>query len=136
MRRLFYAGFILCSIILIGIAVQAQQKPQTPEKESAIVVITDKLKVLDVILQGQYLFEHDDSRMARGEPCMYIYSYKDGKQGELVAKFHCIPEERDLAKEVVLGVMMTSDPDVFRLDEIQFKGSTKGHKVPTSDVKK
>ena len=108
----------------------AQRKADSATKQDAVVEFTDKTRVGEQILLGKYYFEHDDSRMARGEPCMYVFSYDGDKPGKLVVSFHCTPVERSKSREVIISLSMTSSPDVFLLQEIQFKGSTKGHLVP------
>jgi hypothetical protein len=117
--------------MLLGFA-PAQSAADSTKKEEAVVDFTDKTKVGKETLLGKYLFEHDDSRMARGEPCMYVYSYEGGKQGKLIVSFHCTPAERPRAREVILNVGMTSSSDLYLLLEIQFAGTTKGHIVPAS----
>jgi hypothetical protein len=118
-------------LLLFGFAL-AQQGTDVGKKQGAVVDLTDKTKVGGEILLGKYYFDHDDSRMARGEPCMYIFSYEDGKQGKLVASFHCTPVERPKSKDVILSLAMSENPNVFLLKEIQFKGDTKGHLVPAT----
>ena len=120
---------IIALPMLLGFT-PAQRHTESATKEVAVVEFTDKTKLGEAILFGNYYFEHDDSRMARGEPCMYIYSYEGGKQGKLIVSFHCTAVERPKARDVILTLLMTSSPDVLLLKEIQFKGSTKGHLVP------
>ena len=108
----------------------AQRHTETATKDVAVVEFTEKTKLGEAILFGNYYFEHDDSRMARGEPCMNVYSYEGGTHGKLIVSFHCIPVERPKARDVIVSLVMTDTPDVFLLKEIQFKGSTKGHLVP------
>ena len=120
---------IIALPMLLGFRL-AQRQTESATKEVAVVEFTDKTKLGEVTLLGNYYFEHDDSRMARGEPCMYVYSYEGGKQGTLIVSFHCTPVERPRARTVILSSMMTNTPDVFLLKEIQFEGSTKGHLVP------
>ena len=110
----------------------AQRHSEPATKQDGVFEFTDKTKVGEAILLGKYYFEHDDSRMARGEPCMYVYSYERGKAGKLVVSFHCTPVDRPKARDVIVSLAMTGSPDVFLLKEIQFKGSTKGHLVPGS----
>jgi hypothetical protein len=95
-----------------------------------VVELTDKIKLQDKILQGSYIFEHDEARMAKGEPCMYVYTNNKGKPGDKVTAFHCTPVERTLVENVVISVVMSSEPDVWKLKEIQFPRTTKGHIVP------
>jgi hypothetical protein len=126
MKYLVTAAFIL--ILVAG--VRAQRPAETRSRETAMVEFTDRTKLADVVLQGKYLFEHDDSRMARGEACMFVYTLVSGKADQVVVSFHCKPVERAKVKAVVTSVAMTSTPDLFELKEIQFAGSTKGHIVP------
>jgi len=52
------------------------------------------------------VIEHDNDRMARGEPCTHIYAYND--RTTPVATFHCTHLERDRADEgVVVDGMLT-----------------------------
>jgi hypothetical protein len=117
--------------MLLGFTL-AQHHTDSATKQDAVVEFTDKTKLGGEILLGEYYFEHDDSRMASGKPCMYVYSYEDGQPGKLIVSFHCTPVERPKAREVVLSLAMTSSPDLFLLMEIQFAGSTKGHLLPGS----
>ena len=115
MKGIILTGLIFSVLTIGGIALTPKSSAQSQSKEVAVVEITDKLKLEDKILQGTYIFEHDDERMARGEPCMYIYTSNKGKPGDKVASFHCTPVERPVAKNVVISVAMTPDPDVWRL---------------------
>jgi uncharacterized cupredoxin-like copper-binding protein len=131
MRRFILTAIIFTALVAVGNQLAQKSFALALEKETAVVDLTDKTQVLDKVLpQGKYLFEHDDARMSRGEACMFIYTYKDGKAGELAASFHCIPVDRKPVKLLVVSVAMTKTPDVFRLTEIQFAGESKGHLVP------
>ncbi|HSE96752.1 MAG TPA: hypothetical protein VLD57_00690 [Blastocatellia bacterium] len=130
MRRLVLTFIVSFALIAITNLFAQQSFALPPEKETAIVDLSDKTLILDKVLQGKYLFEHDDDRMARGEACMYIYAFADGKAGELVASFHCIPVERKPVKTFVMSVATSKTPDVYKLTEVQFAGSPKGHIVP------
>ncbi|MCI0487589.1 MAG: hypothetical protein L0229_13440 [Blastocatellia bacterium] len=129
MKRYILAGIALGTLVSVGNAL-ATRGETSSDKERAVVEFADKTILLDVVLQGKYLFEHDDGRMARGEACMYVYKYEAGKAGELVVSFHCKPVERQAARITVTSIAATRDPDVFELKEIQFAGSNKGHFVP------
>ena len=130
MKGLILAGLALLLLALAGSSVAARQTDQSSGKETAVIEFTDKTRLGEVVLLGKYLFEHDDSRMARGEPCMCVYEYTGGKAGKLLVSFHCKPVERAKARDVVVSLAMTSNPEVFELKEVQFRGSTKGHVVP------
>jgi len=131
MKRLLLAAMTTALLVAIGNAFAPNSRAQSSKaKETAVVELTDKTQLLEAVLQGKYLFEHDDERMARGEPCMHVYNYANGKAGDLVIAFHCKPVERPKAKQLILSVAMTRTPDLFQLTEIQFAGTTKGHLVP------
>lgn len=100
-------------------------------RETAVVEFKDQVKLLNVLLKGEYLFVHDDERMARGEDCTYVYSHKPGRPDELVVSFHCIPAPR--AKAESFRVVISSKATQGMLDEvteIQFAGSGEAHIVP------
>ena len=130
MKRMIMPVLLFGALTLIGFAFAPKISAQAQEKETVVVEITEPLKLLDTMLQGSYIFEHDEGRMAKGEPCMYVYANNNGKPGKLVTSFHCTPVDRDLAKNVVLSVMVTSEPGVWKLKEIQFPGTKKGHLIP------
>ena len=65
-----------------------------------------------------------------------MYEYSEDPSGKpevrpdkLVVSFHCLPVERSKPDQIVLTYGMLS-PDLFELREIQFAGSTEGHRVP------
>lgn len=107
-----------------------------PGKEMAVVDIPDKTTLVKATLQGKYILVHDDEKMARGEPCFYVYEYSQDAAGQpelkadkLVVSFHCEPVQRGKASHIVLTYGMTSG-GLFELREIQFASSTEGHRVP------
>ena len=97
--------------------------------EKAIVDLTDKTMVAGVVLHGQYIFYHDYDRKARGEPCMLVYTVKNGEQGDLVVAFHCEAVTRPKVHTAVVSVGLTAEAGVFKLTEVQFPDSTVGHRV-------
>src|ERR1044072_1010015 len=68
-----------------------------PRIEKEAVKFDGPVKLLNVILKGDYLFVHDEDKMARGEDCTSVYKLTNGKQGELVVTFHCLPVARQKA---------------------------------------
>jgi hypothetical protein len=130
MKRVILLLIVSVSV-LVGV-VLAQRNTKSDTKQNAVVEFTDKTKLGKEVLVGKYYFEHDDSRMARGEACMYVYSYEGGNPGKLIVSFHCTPVERPKVRDTVVSLAMTGSPDVFLLMEIQFARSTKGHLVPGS----
>lgn len=136
MRRLLLFTLILGAIGVIGGALASFAAAAPPERDLEVATIPDKTKLLKATLQGKYIFVHDDSKMAKGEPCLYIYEYSEDQAGKpevkpekLVVSFHCEPIQREKATQIVLTYGMLNS-DLFELREIQFPGSTKGHRVP------
>ena len=80
------------------------------------------------MVQGHYLIEHDNDRMARGEPCTHVYAFDDREKP--VATFHCTHLERDRpAKNVV--VLETLADGMQKLVEFQFAGEHAAHGYPS-----
>lgn len=136
MKRLLLITLILGSTGVIVGALASFAIAAPPERDMEVATIPDKTKLLKATLQGKYIFVHDDSKMAKGEPCLYVYEYSEDQSGKpeaqpdkLVVSFHCQRIQRDKAKEIVLTYGMLS-PDLFELREIQFPGRTEGHRVP------
>ena len=129
MKRFIAAIFILGTLTAFN-AYSRQVTTQNPVKERAVVELSDKTMIGNVALQGKYIFEHDNDKKARGEACLLIYTIKDGEPGELVASFHCQAVDRPKARSLVVNVAMTSEPNVYRLTEVQFPGSAVAHRVP------
>ena len=129
-RYIFTALIVLALGTGVVLAQDHHKKAESGKTQKAKVEFTETIKLKDVMLRGEYLFVHDDERMARGEACMHVYNYANGKPGELVIAFHCKPVERPKAKQLIVNVAMTNTPDLFQLTEIQFAGTVKGHLVP------
>ena len=84
------------------------------------------------VMQGRFVIEHDNDRMARGEPCTHIYAYDDYAKGKRnpYATFHCTHLERDRATSNL--VVLESMADGWqRLTEFQFAGESASHGYPT-----
>ena len=131
MKRNVITAMIAGALLIGGSLLQTSAIAGAGRIEKAAVQFTEPVKLLDVILKGDYLFVHDEDRMARGEDCTYIYSHTGGKQGKLVTSFHCIPVERQKADSftVILSGYDTAT-GLSEVVEYRFAGSTEGHKVP------
>lgn len=136
MKRVLLISLIFVAMTMIAGAPGSLATAAAPGKEMAVVDITDKTKVLKATLQGKYILVHDDEKMARGEPCFYIYEFSQDPAGQpelkpekLVVSFHCQPVQHEKANHIVLTYGMT-DGGLFELREIQFAGSSEGHRVP------
>ena len=126
---------LITIVILIGASVRSAAAAP-PGKEMAVVDLQDKTHLAKTVLQGKYIFVHDDSRMAKDEACFYVYEYTENEMGQpearpekLVASFHCEPVAHPKASQIVLTYGMTTTGQ-FQLREIQFAGSTEGHRIP------
>lgn len=127
MKRLLFAGSMLAALIItIGVfAVEANTEAK--KNERATIEFTETVKLLDVLLKGEYLIVHDEERMARGEDCTYLYDSK----GRLVVSFHCTPVERPKTEQFRIVVSKANSPyGPGEIKEIQFAGSTEAHRVP------
>jgi hypothetical protein len=79
------------------------------------------------ILQGRHVIEHDNDRMARGEPCTHIYAYND--RTKPVVAFHArTSSDRTGTNTVALA---TIGDGTMQLLEFQFAGEHAAHGVPS-----
>ena len=129
MKRFILAAALAFIAAILFIIFSPTGKAHAPVKEKAVVEFPEKVKLLGVFLKGEYLFVHDEEKMARGEDCTYIYTSAKGQPGTLVLSFHCVPVER---KKVDRFTVVTTRllPDLLELREYQFAGTTHGHGVP------
>ena len=105
-----------------------QLDPASPVRQLTEVWFHRPVMVGRTILQGRYVIEHDNDRMARGEPCTHIYAYDD--QETPVAAFHCVHLERDRASKNTV-VLISMGDGWQKLTEFQFAGETASHGYPT-----
>lgn len=134
MKPLLRVTMIVSAAAMIVSAVNSAAAAP-PGRDVTVAVIQDKTKLLKATLEGKYIFVHDEDRMAKGEPCLYVYEYSENAKGEpeivpekLVVSFHCQPVQRPKTDQIVLTLGMSGT--LFELREIQFPGSTEGHRVP------
>lgn len=106
-----------------------QFSPAPPVRQLAEVWFHRPVLVGKSILQGRYVIDHDNDRMARGEPCTHIYAFND--RTTPVATFHCTHLERNRADQNMVVLVTTSDGYMQRLTEFQFAGETASHGYPT-----
>jgi hypothetical protein len=147
MKRQLFILSIATVLLVAGLAVaQEPNHPRThqfppivdqitlpqPVIQKAVVQFTEPVKLLGVVLKGEYMFLHDEGKMQRREPCTWIYTRGEtGKFDRLVVSFHCIPVEREQPAEQFK--VLISAAHAFGLPEVleyRFAGSTEGHKVP------
>lgn len=131
MRRLVIALLAAGLAAAIAVAVSASVD-KGPGRESAVVEFSNTVKLVGVLLRGQYLIVHDEERMAKGEACTYVYRGTAEKADKLVTSFHCIHMDRAKTDKLKItfanyGGKPYETPEVL---EIQFAGSADGHRVP------
>jgi hypothetical protein len=110
------------------LSMDPQINPAPPVRQAAEVWFQRPVLVGPAILLGRYVIEHDNDRMARGEPCTHIYAYDD--RTKPVAAFQCTHLERDRADQNKVVLYTTSDGVTQRLAEFQFAGETAAHGYP------
>lgn len=125
MRVQYFVGAALIMGVLGASTLDA-----IPIKRSAVVRFLRPTIVAGTFVLGTVVIEHDDAKMAKGEPCTTVYRFKsDTEHGEPLVSFMCMPQDRPLATkfEATLYRSVTW-PD--RLLEYQIAGEREGHGVP------
>lgn len=128
-RHILGALIIGALVVASGIHESAAEAAHT-RIQSAVMQFNDPVRLLDVILKGEYLFLHHPGMMERGKPCTFVYRHDQGKPGGFVVSFHCRPVMREKAEQFKLILSRKGDFDLPVIEEIQFAGSTEGHQVP------
>jgi hypothetical protein len=115
--------------LLLTLETDPQLVPAPPVRQATQVWFQRPVRVGTHILQGRYVIEHDNNRMARGEPCTHIYTFENQKVP--VVRFHCTHLERGRAGENIAVLVSTGDGTMQKLLEFQFAGETAAHGVPS-----
>lgn len=115
-------------LLLSQMTTDPQLNPAPPVKQTTEIWFKQPTLVGTSILQGRYVIDHDNDRMARGEPCTHIYAYND--RTTPVVTFHCTHLERERATQNIAVIVHTGDPSIRRLTEFQFAGETAAHGYP------
>jgi hypothetical protein len=122
----------LAVLVLVWVATIRAASGVAAARQQAVAYLTEPTLIGSTIVQGPVLFTHDESKMARGEPCTTVYLMEPGKgPADVVASFHCIPRRR----AAVDRFTVTTRPNAELgfgcvLTEYQFEGDTEGHGVP------
>lgn len=100
-----------------------------PSSRQMTVWFHRPVKIGDRILLGQYVIEHDTVRMARNQPCTYIYAASD--QRLPVVAFHCTHLKRARAERSTVVLRPLGEANgMTAFAEFQFAGEDGGHGVP------
>lgn len=96
--------------------------------QTTTVTFRDPVRVGDRILFGRYVIEHDNDRMARGEPCTHIYEASDPRLP--VVAFHCTHLTRPAPATATVFLRRTGTYPLQELLDFQFAGESSSHGVP------
>jgi len=133
MRSRFFAGALMLVVVLGAGAVASSGGRVAPARQWAVVYLTEPTLVGSTIVQGPVLFTHDDTKMARGEPCTTVHLFEPSKGPvEEIAAFHCIPTSRSVVRKFTIRTRPNDELGLgCVLTEYQFAGDAEGHGVPT-----
>jgi len=116
----------------VAAAVLIPQVPAPrPVRESMIVWFQRPVKVGTRVLFGKYVIEHDNTRMARGEPCTYIYAAEDRQTP--VVTFHCAHLDRPRGQQASVTLRSLGEANGMQeFREFQFAGELGAHGFPVA----
>lgn len=119
----------LADPFFLAISTEPPVPPQAtaPARQVTVVWFQQPVRIGNNILQGRYVIEHDNDRMAAGGPCTYIYKFEDQKVP--VVAFHCLHLDRE-ARDKGTVVLHRGSDGFMRLDEFQFPGDPAAHGMP------
>ena len=129
MKRLLLFAALLCAGTLVIGSSFVSNASKAGQKLRASMTFTEPVKLQGLVLKGEYLFIHDNEAMVRGEACTFVYKGNVETAKNLVASFHCIPENRAKVDHFTVRTTEPS-PGVVELREFQFAGETESHLVP------
>jgi hypothetical protein len=115
-------------VVAMPVVQEPALSPAPPVRQTAEVWFNRPTWIGRSIVQGRFVIEHDNDRMARGEPCTHVYAFDD--RDTPVATFHCTHLERDRADQNTV-VLITLPDGMHKLTEFQFAGETASHGYPS-----
>ena len=131
--RLLAVTWLLVGVLGVG-TIATSGDGIAPRRQWAVVYLVEPTLIGSTIVQGPVLFTHDDSKMARGEPCttVRLVGPTVGPTEEIAA-FDCVPVRRNVVYKFTLRTRPNTEMGVgCVLMEYQFVGDTEGHGVPIS----
>ncbi|HEX4946525.1 MAG TPA: hypothetical protein VFZ34_07685 [Blastocatellia bacterium] len=130
MKRSFFLTLILGAFLFVGLPnIKADEHHHG--KQSAKVNFEQQYRLNGVLLFGEYLVVHDDEAKARGEDCVFFYRVKPDGAKSLAVSYHCKAVKRTKAETFkVLAARRQTAWSIAEIEEIQFAGTTDGHRVP------
>jgi len=127
--RTIVGSLALVAGLALGYTVSARAAGSTVKW--ALVNMTETTWIAGRFISGPVMFEHDDARMARGEPCTRVLRFVPGKgPAEELVGFHCKPRWGQAPDKFKAATDRL--PDGMRvLTEYQFAGDDEAHGVPS-----
>jgi hypothetical protein len=118
--------------LLVFAAVGVSILGAAPTRRAVAVTFTQPTIIAGVFVNDTVVFEHDDGKMARGEPCTTVYKYdrKQKDRGDVLVAFMCIPRARPVAEKFEAIISRIDIGGTRMLVEYQFAGDNEGHGVP------
>jgi hypothetical protein len=102
-----------------------------PARETMVVWFQKPVKIGNRVLQGKYVIEHDNNRMARGGPCTHIYAASDLQRPVLA--FHCTHLERGRSTAPTMVLRSLGEANGMKeLVAFQFAGEIGAHGIPVT----
>ena len=137
--RILVSVFLLVGVLVAG-TVATRGNRVAPARQWAVAYLAEPTLIGSTIVQGPVLFTHDETKMARGEPCTTVHLVEPPKgpaKGpvEEVVSFYCIPTHRRVVDKFTIRTRPNAAFDFgCVLTEYQFAGDTEAHGVPTPGV--
>jgi len=131
--RIIVGSVLLLGVLAVG-TIATSGDGVAPPRQWAVTNFMAPVLVSDQFLMGPYLIVHDDTKMARGEPCTSFYRFDPAKgPQEQVLSFHCRPANRKVVAALTLTQTETIPGlNIKRVTAYQFAGDCEAHGIPTN----
>lgn len=125
--RILVGAFLLLGVLFVGSALTTA----APTAKWAVIALSEPTLIAGSFASGPVLIEHDDGRMARGEPCTKVYQFLPGKGlGEKIVSFHCKPRWVKTVDDRFVLETRRNNNNYCVLLEYRFAGDAEAHGVP------
>jgi hypothetical protein len=132
--RTLVAVTVLATALIVTPTLARTAKPPVQASRITFAQVT---RVCGHYLSGTYVVVHDDTKMARGEPCTTFYRLNSDTDAEAVVSFHCLPRQRDVVSSTTITTTptpgTTTATRTVDLVEYQIAGDSEAHGVPAYD---
>ena len=118
----------LAVLSAIGAALVSPLHAEERSQELLRVRFTRPTFFQGVLLRGDYLFLHEEDKMANEEPCLFVYRERTGTADTPIASLHGTVVEGARTAHARVEALRISEGTLWYLREIQFPGSTAAHR--------